>query len=173
MLSKNLEMSLHRALNIARDYFHEYATLEHLLLSLSKDPDAYPVMEGCGLDIELLQKKLEKYLREELSALITTNREVEPKPTAGFQRVIHRAAINVHKSGKNEVTGAEVLAAFFSDDEKASYAYYFLNEQKVSFVDVDNFIHHGVIRYNTYGQDSDDESPSEKNTKIEKVYYRI
>jgi ATP-dependent Clp protease ATP-binding subunit ClpA len=144
MLSKNLEISLHRALTIAREFHHEYATLEHLLLSLSEDPDANTVMLGCGVDLTLLCQKLKRFLRHELSALVTPE-ATETKPTAGFQRVIHRAAIHVHAAGKKEVTGANVLAEMFS--ERESYAVFFLNEQNITAMDVMNFIAHGVMKY--------------------------
>lgn len=146
MLSKNLEMSLHRALGIAREFHHEYATLEHLLLALSEDPDANSVLLGCGIDLTILCQKLKRFLRHELSALVATE-ITETKPTAGFQRVIHRAAIHVHASGKKEVTGANVLAEMFS--ERESYAVFFLNEQNISAMDVMNFITHGVVKYDS------------------------
>ena len=147
MLSKNLEMSLHRALSVAREYHHEYATLEHLLLALSEDPDANSVMHGCGVDLLELREKLRNFLTNELAALIAHG-ELEAKPTAGFQRVIHRAAIHVHSSGKCEVTGANVLAEIFS--ERESHAVYFLHEQNLTSLDVMNYISHGVVRFGEY-----------------------
>ena len=44
MLSKNLEQTLHRALALATENRHEYATLEHLLLALTEDQDAVAVL---------------------------------------------------------------------------------------------------------------------------------
>lgn len=137
MLSKNLELSLHRALDIAKGYRHEYATLEHLLLSLLEDPDANTVMVGCGADIVGLEESLHEFLRNGFSALVLDDIN-EAKPTAGFQRVIHRAAIHVHASGQREVTGANVLAEIFS--ERESHAVYFLHEQNITCLDVINFI---------------------------------
>ena len=43
MLSRNLEQSLHRALDLANQRDHEYATLEHLLMALTDDQDAVAV----------------------------------------------------------------------------------------------------------------------------------
>lgn len=157
MLSKNLELSLHRALGIAKEYEHEYATLEHLLLALSEDPDAGYVLRGCGANVLELQEKLHHFLASELTALVI-DELIESKPTAGFQRVIHRAAIHVHASGKREVTGANVLAEIFS--ERDSHAVYFLNEQNITCLDVVNFISHGVVRYGEF-EDEDDTSFAE------------
>ena len=55
MLSRNLEQTLHRALALATERNHEYATLEHLLLSLTDDQDAIAVLRACGVDLEQLQ----------------------------------------------------------------------------------------------------------------------
>lgn len=90
MLSPHLENTLHRALTLASSYKHEYATLEHLLLALTEDPDAVAVMRGCRVDVNDLRSKLETYLNEEMEGLIT-HQPVDPQPTTGFQRVLQRA----------------------------------------------------------------------------------
>lgn len=144
MLSKNLEISLHRALAIAKKHRHEYATLEHLLYALIDDPDAVSVMRGCGINLVDIKKSLGDFLETELSSLVVDELE-EARPTAGFQRVIHRAAIHVQSAGKNEVTGANVLVALFS--ERDSHAVFFLQEQELSRLDVVNYISHGVVKF--------------------------
>ncbi|MEK6747175.1 MAG: ATP-dependent Clp protease ATP-binding subunit ClpA [Pseudomonadota bacterium] len=144
MLSKNLEISLHRALAIAKKYRHEYATLEHLLYALIDDPDAISVMRGCGINLTDIKKNLGEFLETELSSLVVDELE-EARPTAGFQRVIHRAAIHVQSAGKSEVTGANVLVALFS--ERDSHAVFFLQEQELSRLDVVNYISHGVVKF--------------------------
>ena len=110
MLSRNLEQTLHRALAYANARNHEYATLEHLLLSLTEDQDALSVLRACGVQVDELQQELSHYIDSELENLINHNC-TEAKPTAGFQRVLQRAAIHVQSSGREEVTGANVLVA--------------------------------------------------------------
>jgi len=143
MLSRNLEQSLHRALSQANDRRHEYATLEHLLLSLTEDQDAIPVLRACGVDIERLRRDLTEYLDTELGNLVVPASN-EAKPTAGFQRVLQRAAIHVQSAGREEVTGANVLVALFS--ERESHAVYFLQEQEMTRFDAVNFISHGIAK---------------------------
>jgi ATP-dependent Clp protease ATP-binding subunit ClpA len=143
MLSRNLEQSLHRALAHANERRHEYATLEHLLLALTEDQDAIAVLRACGVDIDKLRRDLGQYLDNELAGLVTS-RGGEAKPTAGFQRVLQRAAIHVQSSGREEVTGANVLVAMFS--ERESHAVYFLQEQDMSRLDAVNYISHGVAK---------------------------
>jgi len=143
MLSRTLEQTLHRALAYANERRHEYATLEHLLLALTEDQDAVAVMRACGVDIEKLRTELTTYLDNELANLITSRVE-DSKPTAGFQRVLQRAAIHVQSSGREEVTGANVLVALFS--ERESHAVYSLQEQDMPRFDAVNYISHGIAK---------------------------
>ncbi len=143
MLSRNLEQTLHRALSFASERRHEYATLEHLLLGLTDDTDAATVLRACGVDLDKLRADLTEFLDKDLSGL-TTDRATEPKPTAGFQRVVQRAAIHVQSSGRDEVTGANVLVALFS--ERESHAVYFLQLQDMTRLDAVNFISHGIAK---------------------------
>ena len=145
MLSRNLEQTLHRALEYANDRRHEFATLEHLLLALTDDQDAVAVMRACGVEVDRLQRDLARYLDNELASLVI-NRGDDAKPTAGFQRVLQRAAIHVQSSGREEVTGANVLVALFS--ERESNAVYFLQEQDMTRFDAVNYISHGIAKAN-------------------------
>jgi ATP-dependent Clp protease ATP-binding subunit ClpA len=141
--SRSLEQSLHRALAIANERHHEYATLEHLLLALIDDQDASAVMRACNVDLDKLRRSLTAYLESELENLITDGAE-DSKPTAGFQRVIQRAVIHVQSSGREEVTGANVLVAIFA--ERESHAAYFLQEQDMTRYDAVNYISHGIAK---------------------------
>ncbi len=143
MLSRNLEQTLHRALSLASERRHEYATLEHLLLGLADDSDAATVLRACGVDLDKLRQDLGEFLDKDLSGL-ATDRAGDPKPTAGFQRVVQRAAIHVQSSGRDEVTGANVLVALFS--ERESHAVYFLQLQDMTRLDAVNFISHGIAK---------------------------
>jgi ATP-dependent Clp protease ATP-binding subunit ClpA len=141
--SRSLEQSLHRALALANERHHEYATLEHLLLALIEDQDAAAVMRACNVDPEKLRRSLVAYLESELDNLVTDGAE-DSKPTAGFQRVIQRAVIHVQSSGREEVTGANVLVAIFA--ERESHAAYFLQEQDMTRYDAVNYISHGIAK---------------------------
>jgi ATP-dependent Clp protease ATP-binding subunit ClpA len=143
MLSRNLEQTLHRALSFASERRHEYATLEHLLLGLTDDTDAATVLRACGVDLDKLRQELGEFLDKDLPGL-ATDRPGDPKPTAGFQRVVQRAAIHVQSSGRDEVTGANVLVALFS--ERESHAVYFLQLQDMTRLDAVNFISHGIAK---------------------------
>jgi len=139
--AQNLEKTLHAALADAAERRHEYATLEHLLLALTDDEDAAQVMAACGVDIAELAETVKQYLAQEYQSLKSDD-EADPQPTAGFQRVIQRAILHVQSSGKDTVTGANVLVALFS--ERDSYAVYFLQQQDMSRLDAVSYISHGI-----------------------------
>ncbi len=136
-----LETTLHKALEAASTRRHEYATLEHLLLALVDDEHASKVMTACGVDLGELKRTVAHYLDTELEALKVAQ-ATDPSPTSGFQRVVQRAILHVQSSGRDEVTGANVLVALFS--ERESYAVYFLQQQDMSRLDAVSFISHGV-----------------------------
>jgi len=141
--SRQLEESLHRAVALANQRSHEYATLEHLLLSLTEDEDAIGVMKACDVDLGVLKTTLTNYVDNELKSLMVDDGE-DAKPTPSFQRVIQRAVIHVQSSGREDVTGANVLVAIFS--ERESHAAYFLQEQDMTRYDAVNYIAHGIAK---------------------------
>ncbi|HVJ54472.1 MAG TPA: ATP-dependent Clp protease ATP-binding subunit ClpA [Aliidongia sp.] len=167
MLSRNLEKTLHRALAYANERRHEYATLEHLLLSLTEDQDAVAVLRACTVDLDRLRRDLLNYVDNDLTSLVSSHVE-DAKPTASFQRVLQRAAIHVQSSGREEVTGANVLVAMFA--ERESHAVYFLQEQEMTRFDAVNYISHGIAKAPGRSetrrvQGAEEEAPADKSAK--------
>ena len=148
--STSLEQAIHAALALANARSHEFATLEHLLLSLIDEPDAEKVLKACDVDLKELRSNLMDFIDTDLSGLVSEVEGSEAVPTAAFQRVIQRAAIHVQSSGRKEVTGANVLVAIFA--ERESNAAYFLQEQEMTRYDAVNFIAHGVAKDPSYGE---------------------
>jgi ATP-dependent Clp protease ATP-binding subunit ClpA len=161
-----LETTLHKALEAASSRRHEYATLEHLLLALVDDEHASKVMASCGVDLDELKMTVAQYLDTELDAL-KVDKATDPSPTSGFQRVVQRAILHVQSSGRDEVTGANVLVALFS--ERESYAVYFLQQQDMSRLDAVSFISHGVGKGGAPAESSTPKgAEEEKSTKSDK-----
>ncbi len=146
MLSKSLETTLTRSLVIAHSYQHEYATFEHLLLALLENEDACSVLQANNIDIISIYNQLDSYLKYELGGLVNASAK-EAKPTAGFQRVLHRAAIHGHATGHDDITGAHILAELFFESE--SYAVRALRERGLSRTDVVSYI----TKHSYYFQD--------------------
>jgi ATP-dependent Clp protease ATP-binding subunit ClpA len=175
--SNSLETSIHNALTLANNRKHELATLEHLLLALLTEVDAMRVLNACDVNIEKLEASITQYLDGELKSLVSEVDGAEAVPTTGFQRVIQRAAIHVQSSGRNEVTGANVLVAIFA--ERESHAAFFLQEQDMTRYDAVNFIAHGVAKNPKFvenrpvseeaqEQEVIDDSSAEKETPLQK-----
>src|SRR6478609_2120469 len=157
-----LESTLHKALEAASSRRHEYATLEHLLLALVDDEHASKVMSACGVDLGELKGTVAHYLDTELEAL-KVEQATDPSPTSGFQRVVQRAILHVQSSGRDEVTGANVLVALFS--ERESYAVYFLQQQDMSRLDAVTYISHGVGKGETPAETRAPEGNEDKSEK--------
>ena len=157
--ARELETTLHNALGEASKRRHEYATLEHLLIALVDDAHASQVMTSCGVNRDELKATVKQYLDSELGALVADS-ATDPTPTSGFQRVVQRAILHVQSSGRDEVTGANVLVALFS--ERESYAVYFLQQQDMSRLDAVTFISHGVGKGDTSSEPSTPQGTEEK-----------
>jgi ATP-dependent Lon protease len=136
-VSPTLEVTRRRALELANQRKHQYATLEHLLLALIDDTDAAAVMRACDADLGALQAGLVNYLDNELKELVIENGG-DAKPTAAFQRVAQRAAINAQELGHSAITGANTLLAIFP--ETRSPAARLLGQHGVSREQVREFI---------------------------------
>jgi ATP-dependent Clp protease ATP-binding subunit ClpA len=124
-----------------------------------------------------LRSSLRKYVDEELITLVIEDGE-DAKPTTGFQRVVQRAVLHVQNSGRDEVTGANVLVALFT--ERESYAVFFLQEQNMTRLDAVSFISHGIAKRpgmsqqkTVRGADEDDETaekPNKQGTEALEAY---
>ena len=151
MLNKELEQTLNDAFVFAREHRHEFMTVEHLLLALLDNSAARDALKACGADIEAIKSELLSFVKDTTPLILDDQlNERETQPTLGFQRVLQRAVFHVQSSGKDEVTGANVLVAIFSEQE--SQAVYILKKADVTRLDVVNFISHGVSK-------ADDDEP--------------
>ncbi|OMH32726.1 ATP-dependent Clp protease ATP-binding subunit ClpA [Motiliproteus sp. MSK22-1] len=155
MLNKDLELTLSMAFQEARDKRHEFMTVEHLLLALLSNNSAVEVLEACGVDIEKLRANLNAFVDSTTPLIPADDHDRDTQPTLGFQRVLQRAVFHVQSSGKNEVTGANVLVAIFSEQE--SQAVYALNQQSIERIDVINYISHGISKVLDSAHSHDDE----------------
>ena len=168
MLNKDLEQTLNEAFIFAREHRHEFMTVEHLLLALMDNNAAKEALKACGANIEAIKAELTDFVKDTTPLILddqTSDRETQP--TLGFQRVLQRAVFHVQSSGKDEVTGANVLVAIFSEQE--SQAVYILKKADVTRLDVVNFISHGVTKNDdesTSIETDEEASESEENTSI-------
>ena len=153
MLSKELELTLNLAFKEARDKRHEFMTVEHLLLALLDNSSAANVLQACGADIDRLRNELLAFVDETTPLIPISEPHRETQPTLGFQRVLQRAVFHVQSAGKEEVTGSNVLAAIFSEQDSQSV--YFLKKENVTRLDVVNFISHGISKSDNSHEESE------------------
>lgn len=144
MLNKDLEVTLNLAFQQAREARHEYMTVEHLLLALIDNPAAQEALIACGANLDKLRDEVASFIQQTTPIIADMDDDKETQPTLGFQRVLQRAVFHVQSSGRNEVTGANVLVAIFSEQE--SQAVYLLRRSDISRLDVVNFISHGFSK---------------------------
>lgn len=157
MLNKELEFTLNLAFKDAKERRHEFMTVEHLLLFLLDNPSAGNVLQACDANIESLRQELIEFIDETTPKIPEIELDRETQPTLGFQRVLQRAVFHVQSAGKTEVTGANVLAAIFSEQE--SQAVYFLRRENITRLDVINYISHGVSKYQNNDMQENSNNP--------------
>ena len=157
MLNKELEFTLNLAFREAKEKRHEFMTVEHLLLSLLDNPAAGNVLQACDANLDSLRRDLIEFIDETTPRIPEGELNRETQPTLGFQRVLQRAVFHVQSAGKTEVTGANVLAAIFSEQE--SQAVYFLRRENITRLDVINYISHGVSKYHNNDSNENMNSP--------------
>ena len=158
MLSNELEYCLNDAFHQAREARHEYLTVEHLLLAILDTPKVRTALRACGADLAKLKQELRDHI-EQSTPRLEEGEEREVQPTLGFQRVLQRAVFNVQSSGKKEVRVENVLVAIFS--EKQSHAVFLLNRQRVTRLDVVNYIAHGLSKIAEEKTSEKDESSTD------------
>ncbi|HBC55739.1 MAG TPA: ATP-dependent Clp protease ATP-binding subunit ClpA, partial [Gammaproteobacteria bacterium] len=154
MLNKELQVTLNLAYQEAREKRHEFMTVEHLLLALLDNSSAFGVLRACGADLKLMRSELVRFVDETTPVIPLGDKQRDTQPTLGFQRVLQRAAFHVQSAGKKEVTGANVLAAIFGEQD--SQANYVLKKQDISRLDVVNYISHGISRLESQGEQEED-----------------
>ena len=189
MLSSSLERYLNLAASFAKEHRHEFVSLEHILLTLTRDEEVVNIIKACAGDVGALIKDLEGFLDQHCPRIRfqkadgdedgsgetgTVPQDLEhwkPEFTLACHRLLQRAVIQVQSSGKDLVTPANVLVALFN--EKDSHAVFFLESQGISQFDVINYVSHGVSKvgdvgsFKAAGGESSDESGSGDDTEID------
>ncbi|MDW1924362.1 MULTISPECIES: ATP-dependent Clp protease ATP-binding subunit ClpA [unclassified Vibrio] len=163
MLNKELESSLNGAFARARDKRHEFMTVEHLLLALLENDAAKEALLACKADLDALRNELDIFIDQTTPLIPDSDETRETQPTLSFQRVLQRAVFHVQSSGRNEVTGANVLVAIFSEQE--SHAAYLLKKNDISRLDIVNFISHGITKASGASEDPSSDSFSSESVE--------
>lgn len=141
MISKALETALVRAIREAKEYHHEYVTVEHMLYGLLYDELTDYIIQECGGSTENLKNRLESFFSGELP-IHKADVHGEPAQTVAFNRVLQRAVAHVQSCGKKEVDSGDVLVSIFSEAE--SHAVFFLGSEGLGRMAVVEFVSHAL-----------------------------
>jgi len=141
MINRELSTILGYAVKEAKDRYHEYVCVEHLLYAILCDEDGSGIVKNCGGDVDRIKKAIESFFKRRLET-VSEERKYVLQQTIGFQRVIQRAVSHARSAEKKEVSVGDVLAAIFLEQD--SHAKFFLESENVSRLIVLNYISHGV-----------------------------
>ncbi|MFZ8932357.1 MAG: ATP-dependent Clp protease ATP-binding subunit ClpA [Bacteriovoracaceae bacterium] len=191
MMSHQLDVILNRAIKKANDLNHEYITLEGVLWSLLSEKGVIDVIRDCGVEEEELVYDLEDFFTDASNFSILNEEEIEelnkihfsdenlrkmafesgiryqPEISLALQRVIQRAAIQVHSSNKKEIRAIHLLVALFQ--EKESFAVYLLEKHGIKKLDVIKRVAHGKDKAENLGEESQEEVSEQDEDIIEEV----
>ena len=153
LIAKELQASFRQAIADAKAMRHEYLTLEHLLLALTREPKTQKILVACGANVKRLRQRLEKFLAETVERL-PDNVSAEPQQTIGIERVLQRAAIHALSAEQKVIEGGDVLVAMFREDE--SHALFLLQQEGITRLDLLNYLSHGISK----GSEGEEEGES-------------
>lgn len=163
MLNQELEVTLNLAFARAREWNHEFVTVEHLLLALLDNPEAHAALDACKANFVYLREDLSSFIQQTTPIIAEDDQTHDMQPTLSFQRVLQRAIFHVQSSGNKDVSGSDVLVAIFSEQE--SQAVYLLKKYDISRLDIVNYLSHGVSKDNENNQDQM-QQPEDPNSGI-------
>ncbi|MBN9543195.1 MAG: AAA family ATPase [Alphaproteobacteria bacterium] len=145
MISRALEIILSRSTQYAKEYNHQIAMIEHLLLALLEDPEIVYLFKGCGIRVDQISTKVKQYLNKlNVTSPVHSKSMSSVIFSEALQRIIHKATISSQASGLKEVYSTNVLAEIFSEHD--SFAYKCLIDNNITKLDILNFIMHGVTK---------------------------
>jgi ATP-dependent Clp protease ATP-binding subunit ClpA len=151
MMTRELERRLSVATEIAKKAYHEFVTLEHILLALTESPLMVEILQSCGANVQKLKLDLKEYLKKTVPRI--TQEQLDsyggfdswtPEFTLACHRLIQRAAIQVKSSGRNQINEGSLLVALFYEQD--SHAVFALSQQGLSQFDVISYLSHGIAK---------------------------
>ena len=128
--NSNLEQIFSNAVATAKQYKHEYVTIEHMMFAMLKDPGFIEFLQDFGIKVELMGKDVARYLETELDSIKTKAEVTTPKKTAGLERVFNRCFTSVLFLGKDEIEPIDIFLSMFSEDK--SFVAFLMKKYKLN-----------------------------------------
>ena len=121
----DIEQIIENAVNLAKDYNHQYVTLEHLLITLIEFPAFLTLLNDYGIETEELVRDLYDYIGKQDHLLSRDpEQEIVPVRTHSLERVFNRAFTQVLFSAREEMLPIDLFLSI--SQEPQSHAAYFL-----------------------------------------------
>lgn len=119
-----IEQIINTACQLAKDYKHEYVTLEHLLISLVEFPSFNKLLVNYGVEVEMLMRDLYDYIGRQDHLVNISDVEKQPQRTHSLERVFNRAFTQVLFGAREEMLPIDLFLSI--SQEPNSHAAYFL-----------------------------------------------
>ena len=125
-LNQNPEIQhiIETACTLAKDYKHEYVTLEHLLAALVEFRSFNKVLGDYGVEVEDLLRDLYDYLGKQDHLINLEKEDIAPQRTHSLERVFNRAFTQVLFSAREIMEPIDLYLSI--SQETNSHAAYFL-----------------------------------------------
>jgi len=117
-----IELILDSAVKLARELQHEYVTVEHLFLALLRHPPFRKTLGDFGVDVDRMDTEATAYLTS-LVSLVSSETDVQPKKTAGLERIFNRANVQVMFTGRRAMSTIDMYLSIMAEGN--SHAHYF------------------------------------------------
>ena len=154
MLTRELQQTINRAIQLALQRRHEYVTLEHLLYALLDEKTASTIIEHCGGHVAGLRRDLEQFLAESFD-MLPEGVDYTPDHTLAFERVLERALLQAQGSGQTSLDSGNILVSMYQ--ERRSHAVFLLEQQGVTKLNMLHYISHGFSKLDSeHGDDAVD-----------------
>ena len=119
-----IEQIINHACAIAKDYKHEYVTLEHLLIALIEFDPFHKLLLDYGVEVEELLRDLYDYIGKQEHLVNITKEDLAPQRTHSLERVFNRAFTQVLFGAREEMLPIDLFLSI--SQEPNSHAAYFL-----------------------------------------------
>ena len=129
-----IEQILSQAQRLARIKRHEYVTLEHLMLALTRHTPFTTMLDKFGVSTDNLDRDLDDYLDSQVHLL--TKIDTEPRKTNALERIFNRALTQVLFAGRRNMLTIDLWLAIMSENNShASYYMLKYGVTKKAFID--------------------------------------
>jgi ATP-dependent Clp protease ATP-binding subunit ClpA len=160
--SQSLQSIFENAVNLAKQYKHEYVTIEHIVFSILSDEESFKMLEGYGADANFVKVNLDSYIKNNLSEIVTSSNDVRPRKTNSVERVLNRCFSQVLFSGRQKIEVVDAIISVLS--EKNSFSYYYLTKGGLTKEKFVKYVNENIIQ-----DDEEADHPVANTNQIDKV----